>query len=52
LTGNSSSVPVRRGVGDLDSLYTLNPIGCLLWDFMAEGHTLKKKAGHLTGLFC
>lgn len=33
-------VPIRRGVGDLNSLYTLNPVGAVLWDFMNEGHTV------------
>jgi len=40
IDGELIIVPVRRGVGDLNSLYTLNPVGSLLWDFMAEGHTL------------
>lgn len=40
IDGELIIVPVRRGVGDLNSLYTLNPVGCLLWDFIAEGHTL------------
>jgi Coenzyme PQQ synthesis protein D (PqqD) len=33
-------VPIRSGVGDLNSLYTLNPVGSVLWDFMTEGHTV------------
>jgi Coenzyme PQQ synthesis protein D (PqqD) len=33
-------VPVRSGVGDLNSLYTLNPVGSVLWDFMNERHTV------------
>ena len=33
-------MPIRRGVGDLNSLYTLNPVGAALWDFMDEGHTV------------
>jgi hypothetical protein len=33
-------VPIRSGVGDLNSLYTLNAVGSVLWDFMSEGHTV------------
>ena len=33
-------VPIRSSVGDLNSLYTLNPVGSVLWDFMTEGHTV------------
>lgn len=33
-------VPIRSGVGDLNSLYTLNPVGSVLWDFMNERHTV------------
>jgi hypothetical protein len=40
IEGELIIVPVRRGVGDLNSLYTLNPVGAVLWDFMNEGHTL------------
>ena len=40
IEGELIIVPVRRGVGDLNSLYTLNPVGSVLWDFMAEDHSL------------
>ena len=40
IQGELIIVPIRRGVGDLNSLYTLNPVGAVLWDFMNEGHTL------------
>ena len=40
IQGELIIVPVRRGVGDLNSLYTLNPVGAALWDFMNEGHTV------------
>jgi len=42
IQGELIIVPIRRGVGDLNSLYTLNPVGALLWDFMTEGHTLSE----------
>jgi hypothetical protein len=40
IEGELVIVPIRRGVGDLNSLYTLNPVGSVLWDFLNEGHTL------------
>src|SRR5271167_2131533 len=40
IEGELVIVPIRSGVGDLNSLYTLNPVGSVLWDFMSDGHTL------------
>jgi hypothetical protein len=42
IEGELIIVPVRSGVGDLNSLYTLNPVGSVLWDFMNEGHTIRE----------
>jgi hypothetical protein len=42
IEGELIIVPIRSGVGDLNSLYTLNPVGCVLWDFIAEGHTVSE----------
>jgi hypothetical protein len=40
IEGELIIVPIRSGVGDLNSLYTLNPVGSVLWDFLTEGHTI------------
>ena len=40
IEGELVIVPIRSGVGDLNSLYTLNSVGSVLWDFMTEGHTI------------
>ena len=40
IAGELIIVPIRSGVGDLNSLYTLNPVGSVLWEFMTEGHTV------------
>lgn len=40
IDGELIIVPIRSGVGDLNSLYTLNSVGSVLWDFMTEGHTI------------
>ena len=40
IEGELIIVPVRRGVANMNSLYTLNPVGSVLWDFMAEDHSI------------
>ena len=40
IAGELVIVPIRHGVGDLDFLYTLNPLGSVLWDFLQKGHTV------------
>jgi hypothetical protein len=40
IEGELIIVPIRCGVGDLNSLYTLNSVGSLLWEYMSEGHTV------------
>jgi hypothetical protein len=42
IEGEVIIVPIRSGVGDLNSLYTLNPVGSVLWDFMNESHTISE----------
>ena len=40
IEGELIIVPIRRGVGNLNSLYTLNAVGSVLWDYLADGHTV------------
>jgi len=40
IDGELIIVPIRSGIGDLNSLYTLNPVGSVLWEFMTERHTV------------
>jgi len=40
IEGELIIVPIRHGVGDLNSLYTLNQVGTVLWDFMQEEHSV------------
>jgi hypothetical protein len=42
IEGELVIVPIRHGVGDLNSLYTLNLVGSVLWDYLGEGHTLSE----------
>ena len=51
IEGELVIVPVRRGVGDLNSLYTLNSVGSILWDFMSEGHTLPEMVSRVCDEF-
>jgi coenzyme PQQ synthesis protein D (PqqD) len=32
-------VPVRRGVGDLASIYSLNPVASAIWNLLSEPRT-------------
>jgi hypothetical protein len=40
IEGETIIVPIRKGVGDMNSVYTLNPVGTVLWHFMAESHSV------------
>ena len=40
IAGELIIVPIRHGVGDMNSLYTLNQVALVLWDFMQEEHTV------------
>ena len=37
IAGETIIVPVRAHVGELDSVYTLNELGTLIWDLLQEG---------------
>ena len=51
IEGELVIVPIRRGVGDLNSLYTLNPVGSALWEFMNEGHTVPEMVNRVCDEF-
>src|SRR6202166_2339551 len=51
IEGELIIVPIRRGVGDLNSLYTLNPVGSILWDYMAESHTVPEMVNRVCDEF-
>jgi Coenzyme PQQ synthesis protein D (PqqD) len=44
-------VPIRRGVGDMNSLYTLNSVGSVLWEFMAQEHSLTEMVARVCDEF-
>jgi hypothetical protein len=51
IEGELIIVPIRSGVGDLNSLYTLNPVGSVLWDFMVEKHTVAEMVNRVCNEF-
>jgi len=40
-------VPIRRGAGDLDSIYTFNGSGTKLWEMIQAGRSVQELAAHL-----
>jgi len=51
IAGETIVVPICRGVGDLDSVYTFNSVGTYLWRLLAEGRTESELAGSVAGHF-
>jgi hypothetical protein len=51
IEGELVIVPIRRGVGDLNSLYTLNSVGSILWEFMTEEHTVPEMVNRVCDEF-
>ena len=39
VAGETVVVPICRGVGDLDAIFTFNGVGTSLWVLLAEGRT-------------
>jgi Coenzyme PQQ synthesis protein D (PqqD) len=44
VAGETIVVPICRGVGDLDSVYTFNPIGRSLWCLLENGQSVEELA--------
>jgi hypothetical protein len=44
VAGETIVVPICRGVGDLDSVYTFNAVGKHLWHLLAQGRTTEELA--------
>jgi len=44
VAGETIVVPICRGVGDLDSVYTFNPLGRSLWSLLEESQTTEELA--------
>lgn len=39
IAGETVIVPIRGGVGDLDALFTLNPVGAFVWELLDGART-------------
>ena len=44
VAGETIVVPICKGVGDLDSVYTFNPVGRSLWGLLEEERTTEELA--------
>ena len=44
VAGETIVVPICRGVGDLDSVYTFNSVGKHLWHLLEQGRTTEELA--------
>ena len=44
VAGETLVVPICKGVGDLDSVYTFNPVGKGLWQLLERGSTVDELA--------
>ena len=44
VAGETIVVPICRGVGDLDSVYTFNPVGRSLWRLLENGQSEEELA--------
>jgi hypothetical protein len=44
IAGETLVVPVRGGVGDLDSIFSFNPLGSHLWELLKEGASVEGMA--------
>jgi hypothetical protein len=44
VAGETIVVPICRGVGDLDSVYTFNSVGKNLWHLLGQGRTAEELA--------
>jgi hypothetical protein len=49
--GETLIVPVRGGVGDLASIYSLNEIGGFIWERLAQATTAEEIAGSIVGSY-
>ncbi|HKP86537.1 MAG TPA: PqqD family protein [Blastocatellia bacterium] len=47
IAGETIIVPVRSGVGDLDSLYTLNEVGTSIWQLIDGTRSAEQIIGNI-----
>jgi len=42
VAGETLVVPIRGGVGDLDSIFSFNPLGSELWQLLSKGSSVEE----------
>lgn len=51
IAGETVLVPIRRQIGDLESIYTLNDVATFIWERLAQPRTVAEIALALTDAF-
>jgi Coenzyme PQQ synthesis protein D (PqqD) len=51
VAGETIVVPICRGVGDLDSVYTFNPVGKSLWQLLEQSRTTEELTSWIASNF-
>lgn len=51
IEGETILVPIRDNVGDLDCIYSLNPVAALVWEHLDGFHDLAAIKERITGEF-
>jgi Coenzyme PQQ synthesis protein D (PqqD) len=51
IAGETVLVPIRRQIGDLESIYTLNEVATFIWERLATPSTMAEIALALEGTF-
>jgi Coenzyme PQQ synthesis protein D (PqqD) len=51
VAGEMVVVPICRGVGDLDSIFTFNTVGTHVWNLLTEGRTESELTNSITRRF-
>ena len=49
--GETIIVPVRSGVGDLDSIYTLNEVGTSIWNLIDDTRSVEQVIEEITNQY-
>jgi hypothetical protein len=51
IAGETVVVPICRGVGDLDSIFTFNTVGTHVWNLLTEGRSEAELTSSVTNRF-
>ena len=51
IAGETLIVPIRKGVGDLASIYSLNPVASAIWQVLAQPRTTDEVVDSLSQEF-